>query len=71
MTRTVLAQKKPLTDADLQAALDDRELGIHPDSDTLLEIVDGPAYGAGGSITFGTAPPSGGVDGDIYLQYEE
>jgi hypothetical protein len=50
MTRTVLAQKKPIDEARLQSELDARELGIDPDSVDLLEILDGPAYGAGSSL---------------------
>lgn len=63
--RIVPGNPKPLTNADLLAA----SLEIHEDDDELFEIVDGPAFGGFARITSGTAAPSGGSDGDIYLQY--
>lgn len=54
-----------VTNEDLQAA----SLTVHPDSDDLLEITGGPAVGSETTITSGTSAPSGGEDGDIYLQY--
>jgi hypothetical protein len=37
--------------------------------DVIVIVQEGPVGPSGTVITFGTAPPSGGDDGDIYLQY--
>jgi hypothetical protein len=37
--------------------------------DVIVIVQEGPVGPSGTVITFGTTPPSGGNDGDIYLQY--
>ncbi|MCA2570698.1 hypothetical protein [Microcystis sp. M42BS1] len=41
-------------------------VGIDP---SIFASVEGGGGGGGPNITSGTAAPSGGADGDIYLQY--
>lgn len=70
MTNTIQVKRKTTTGAPAPASL---AVGEHcyvlPEKKLYIKNLDGSITLLNQTITSGTAAPSGGSDGDIYLQY--
>lgn len=70
MANTIQIKRKTTTGAPTPAALQTGELcHVLPDKKLYIKNDDGTTTQINPVITAGTAAPSGGNDGDIYLQY--
>lgn len=70
MANTVQVKRKTTTGAPTPAALATGELcHVLPDKKLFIKNADNTVTQINPVITSGTAAPTGGNDGDIYLQY--